>query len=77
MFTVIGVENVDYTSNKTGRQVQGVKYHCTIEKQSVSGYSVESIYIPLDKAPAGVVLGTSIEPLYNKFGNVSEIRIVG
>ena len=77
MYLVIGIENVDYISPKTGRRVHGVKYHCTMEKKSVEGYVVDSFYIPFDKAPSGVVLGTSIEPFFNKYGNVSDIRVVG
>ena len=77
MYTVIGIENVDYT-NKMGKRIQGTKYHCHYENSNrIVGFGTDSFYVPLSAHNDAIILGTMVEPLYNRYGNVSELRIVG
>ena len=75
MYSVIGLELVDYV-NKQNKRVQGVKIHCTYPNDNCNGLCVESFYMSSDKYPANIDLGMNIEPLYNKYGNVQSIHII-
>lgn len=75
MYCVIGIEVVDYI-NKSNKRVSGLKFHCTYDKDGVSGNCVDNFYISADKLDVTVELGDYVEPLYNKFGNVQAIQIM-
>ena len=65
MYTVEGIERVDYT-NKANKRVRGVKLHCSYVKENVSGICVDSFYLPEDRYNVTVELGDNVEPLYDK-----------
>ena len=73
---VIGIEMVDYV-NKQNKRVQGVKIHGTYEKDNCVGVCVDSFYLSDDKYEDNVELGDLVEPLYNKYGNVTAIQVIG
>ena len=74
-YIVVGIEKVDYT-NKQGKQVRGTKLHCTIERKNTEGLAVETVYVSDDVCPA-ISLGAVIDVLYNKYGGVKYVSIVG
>lgn len=76
MYTVIGKETIDYT-NKQGKPVLGTKLHCTYERSSVDGLSVESIYCSNNVDCSDVECGSIIDVYYNRFKQVAQINIIG
>lgn len=76
---VVGKQAVDYKSKKTGNPVTGVTLHCTVPNDRVNGLAVETIFISgkseqyeaADKLP----LGSEIIILYNRYGQVDDIRV--
>ena len=75
MYTVIGIEKVDYT-NKQGKPVLGVKLHCTYEVNKVQGLAVESIYCTSSIDTSDIIIGSIIDVLYNRFGQVARIQLI-
>lgn len=79
---LVGFQNVDYTSSKTGKHVDGYNLAVTVEKRGYEGYAVDSIYVSKElcrKSGFTPVVGSIIEIGYEKFGAnfyPAEIRIV-
>lgn len=42
---VLGIQNVDYVSRKTGNPVKGTTLHCSFPDAQVQGDAVESIFV--------------------------------
>lgn len=75
MYTVIGIEKVDYT-NKQGRPVMGVKLHCTFESSKVEGLSVESVYVSSNVDTSDIIIGSVIDIYYNRYKQVAQIQLM-
>lgn len=75
---VLGVQNLDYVSRRSGEQVKGVMLHSCFNDSAVEGRAVESIFIS-DKLDLDVVYdikpGMIVEVEYNRRGNVSNVEI--
>ena len=76
LYTLIGIERIDYVSRKTNMPVVGKKLHCTYTDESIEGMAVESIYIndKIDLPP--LELADNLEVFYNKYGQVASVRAV-
>jgi hypothetical protein len=77
-YEVIGIEEVNYTSKKTGLLVIGRRLHLTYDfdsKANAEGIGVESIFSTSENAKSAKI-GDRIEVYYNKYGNVQDIRIL-
>lgn len=73
-YFVVGKENVNYTSKKTGNPVVGFKLYCTspIGNNGV-GERAEMFYCsPL--VVADVLVGDKVDIFFNRYGNVTEVR---
>ena len=73
---VIGIENVDYVSKKTGERVYGKKLHLSAPISSEKGFgdSAENVYCRKNIAD-NVALGDTVRLYYDKFGNVETVII--
>lgn len=76
---VIGFRNVDFTG-QDGRPVRGMSLYLSqpISKNGC-GEAAEKVFIPerfLNSTVAVPALGDEVEPVYNKFGKVVDIRPV-
>lgn len=76
---VIGFRNVDFTG-QDGRRVRGLSLYLSqpIIKNGC-GEAAEKVFIPerfLNGMAAVPALGEEVEPVYNKFGKVVEVRPV-
>lgn len=72
---VLGVENVDYTSSKTGRHVTGIRLHVAYDKKGCDGVAVDNFFCKTAAFPDGVPsVGDDVEILYNRWGNVESVR---
>jgi hypothetical protein len=76
---VIGFRNVDFTG-QDGRPVRGLSLYLSkpITKDG-SGETVEKVFLSeriLNSMEAIPALGEEVEPVYNRFGKVVEVRPV-
>lgn len=82
MVKVVGLEKVDYVSNKTGKPVIGFRVHCLRnDRQNVEGNSVESFFVSkrnvnYEKIGTIVFVGREYNVYYNRFGDIEDIRPV-
>ena len=82
MVKVVGLEKVDYVSNKSGKPVVGFRVHCLRNDQpKVEGNSVESFFLSqrnpnYDLIGTTVVVGGEYNVYYNRFGDIEDIRRV-
>lgn len=72
--TVVGIENVDYVSKKTGNRVFGKKLHTSEELSADKGMGVstEVVFCSGDMAD-DIILGDTIRVYYNKYGSVESV----
>ena len=75
-YVVLGIQQVNYTSAKTGQRVQGESLHCKYTQKNVVGEAVEKIYVSSNINGPVVSVGDEVEIFYNKYGAVEEIRLV-
>lgn len=76
-FRVLGVQQQDYVSKRTGNPVKGVTLHCSAKDAQVVGEAVYPIYISDNIGiPAGIVPGTLVNVEYNNRGYVAGVEIV-
>lgn len=73
LFEILGIENVDYTSRKTGRPVKGTNLHCIFSRDGVSGNCVERLYVKESIDCSMFSVGDHIEVYYNRFGSVDSV----
>lgn len=78
MYKVLGIEIVDYVSKKTGNRVKGTKLHCVsdLEKDNLIGNEVESFYISEVIPLTDIDVGCTVNFFFNRFGSVSDVRVV-
>lgn len=75
MSRVIGIQDVDYTSKRTGNRVLGKKIFFIDEIRSGGvGYKADSIFVKLDMAN-DIHIDDNIDIIYNKFGSVIDVRL--
>lgn len=80
LFRILGIEKVDYTSRRTGRQVRGTNLHCQIphsdrEPINLQGERVERLYVKEDIDCSALSVGDDIEVFYNRYGNVDAVHL--
>lgn len=84
---VVGFEKVRYTSKKTGREVEGFRFHCNDEDSrnlNLTGISVVSEFVSDEVGRQLLrnftkddeILGANIAFRYNRFGRVDEIDLI-
>lgn len=77
---VHGIENVNYTSKKTGQPVVGTSLHCTVKDQAVIGEAVEKIFLSdnlgLSQIVSQVKIGDTVDVSYNNRGYVVDLALV-
>ena len=75
---IIGVQNVDYVSKKSGKQVKGVTLHVTYEDNSIAGLGSDNFFISdqiLDCS--GIFAGDVIKIVgFNLYGNPCMFTVV-
>jgi len=73
---VLGIQNVDYTSKKTGNPVKGTTLHCCFPDAQVRGEAVDNIFVS-DNLRLDCVLnimpGDMVDVEYNNRGYVCNI----
>ena len=76
---IIGIENVNYVSKKTGKQVIGKKFYAyaPVPSEKGEGYQVETFFCP-DRMSAFHVVGMSeyVRPVYSKYGILEDLVLV-
>ena len=79
MYHVVGIEDIEYKSKKTGKDVKGKCLHLLTppytKSATVQGSKVETCFIGKEELLMGVEVGDKIELLYNKYGSVERIDL--
>lgn len=73
---VIGMRKFEYTSKRTGNKYSAANIYCSYEAADTLGVRCESVFLAADKVPGSLQLGSEINILYNRFGNVESIELV-
>ena len=84
---LVGIQKLDYTSEKTGKRIFGVKLHCLKDGDiNTDGAAVESHFISFAKenenaqslanALKEIKLDSFINISYNRFGFVDDISLL-
>lgn len=76
---IIGIEDVNYVSKKTGRNVSGVKLHLTYPLDDERGEGQGAVTEFFSSAILNgytFVLGEEIEILYNRFGGIADFKVL-
>lgn len=73
--TVLGIQNVNYTSKRTGQPVSGVSLHCSFPDMNTKGEAVEKFFISdnLHIDLRDIVPGDSVEIAFNYRGGVCDV----
>lgn len=74
-YNVLGIEKVSY-KNKEGKQIKGVRLHLSFMRDTCDGLCVESVFVS-EAIAEKIVVGSTIYLLYNKYGRIAQINIVG
>lgn len=78
--TLLGIENIDYMSRKSGNPVKGVSLHVMGESSRVKGHGVETIFVSSNAGYYEDVLqlplGCELDVQYNRYGSVDTIQLV-
>lgn len=74
---ILGIEQVNYTSKKTGRDVHAVRLYCSEPARNVQGVRVDTLFVPqVIFDSVAVQVGDEIRPLYNRFGRVEAVEVL-
>lgn len=76
MAKIIGIENVDYTSKRTGNRVTGKKLYFTepLPDDKGEGLFCDNVFVTNQMA-MDIEIGDEVDILYNKYGNVADLRV--
>lgn len=72
-YEIIGIENVDYESKKTGKRVEGYRLHVQYLKENCQGFATDVVFITKSLLE-DYTIGDEVEILYNKYGKVASLR---
>lgn len=75
---VLGIQNVDYVSRKSGNPVKGVTLHASYKDSQVEGEAVNGIFISDNLGVAclsEIRPGMTVNVEYNPRGYVSDVTI--
>lgn len=74
---VVGKSNVQYISKRTNNEVRGISLHCVGAKKNVEGEAVETVFVSAKSSDydecVKLPLGTEVQFLYNRWGNVESV----
>lgn len=76
---VIGFSECSFTAKDTGSLIEGMNIFVSFENKRTTGFACDRIFISrqrLEECGYYPSLGDDIEPLYNRFGKITGIRLV-
>lgn len=76
-YEVVGIRRAERTSKQTGKPYSGINLYCTYESPSIDGLGVENFFAMADRVPPGIRIGSIVRPLYNRWGKIESIEVVG
>ena len=77
---VIGFSDRSFTSKDTGVLIEGMNIFVTYENKSTTGLACDRFFISrhrLDACDYSPSLDDEIDLLYNRYGKISGIRLIG
>lgn len=76
MYEVIGMQHRHYVSKKTGKDVDGWNVFVVYEEDGVEGRACMSVWLN-DEQVKKCEVGSLINVLYNRYGSVQSVELVG
>lgn len=76
---VLGVQNVDYVSKRTGEPVKGRTFHCSFPDAQVKGLATDQIFVSDRLALPdlyAITPGMKIDVEYSRRGSVCNVAIL-
>lgn len=77
---VLGIQQVNYTSKKTGQPVLGTTLHCSLKDANVFGEAVDNIFISdnlgLKSVIDNITVGTLVNVEYNNRGYINDLTVI-
>lgn len=77
---VIGFSDRSFTSKDTGALIEGMYIYVSFENNRTTGSACDRLYVSrhrLDESGYYPSLGDDIEPLYNRYGKITGIHLIG
>ena len=75
---VIGFVESSFTAKDTGAVIEGMNIFVTFENKRTTGSACDRLYVSrqrLEECGYYPSIGDDIEPLYNRYGKISGIRL--
>lgn len=75
---VIGFAETSFTAKDTGAVIDGMNIFVTFENNRTTGSACDRLYVSrrrLEECSYNPSIGDDIEPLYNRYGKISGIRL--
>lgn len=79
-YTIVGIqEGIEGKSKTTGKEYHGLRIHYTYEDKKVDGVACGNLFVNPDYVSMDFVpkIGDRIQPLYNRYGSVESIAVLG
>lgn len=78
-YTVIGIEHRSYVSKKTGKRVEGFNLYLTqeVEDKNLFGVRCYSEWLSPDLYCDDIEIGSIVSIVYNRFGRVAAVNVIG
>lgn len=76
---VVGFSERSFTSKGTGALIEGMNIFVTFENNRTTGSACDRLYVSrqrLNDCGYSPSLGDEIEPLYNRYGKITGIRLI-
>jgi len=72
---IVGIQNVDYKSKKTGKDVKGHNLYCVYDEASPSlvGQKTESFWLRNDLQVDSFKPGDNVNVYFDRFGHIESI----
>lgn len=76
---IVGMQNVNFTDDRTRQQVMGTTFYFTQEKENVTGVAVGKMFVSNQKVSNLSYIpkiGDRVKVYYNRFGKPEDFELV-
>ena len=74
--TIVGLRRTAFDTDD-GKHISGISLFCEYISDKIEGYGVEKLFVTDAKLNGlQLAIGDVIEPIYNRYGKISSVRLV-
>lgn len=74
--TIVGLRRTAFDTDD-GKHISGMSLFCEYTSDNIEGYGVEKLFVTDQKLNGlQLAVGDVIEPIYNRYGKISSVRLV-